>query len=180
MADLAGSIFAYADPYSNTGYLAPRYEIRQIGRDPASFFRKTFFTWSHRKVIVAVTEGLADGGSIDSFVWDTLSVIDPELVESVDFCNTDVEIDQLDVDRHMFLQVAADRQHAEWQVGRRQVVVATILLQVAAGVGRRIDEGFEGDVHRHDQQNPDRSLRVAGWPLKLRRGIQCIHVGFLL
>jgi phosphonate transport system substrate-binding protein len=34
MADLQDSVFAYADPYSNTGYLAPRYEIRQLGRDP--------------------------------------------------------------------------------------------------------------------------------------------------
>ena len=79
LLDLEGKVFAYADAYSNTGHLVPRSFLRQAGRDPNKFFRKTFFTWSHRKVIVAVTKGLADGGSIDSFVWDTLSVIDPEL-----------------------------------------------------------------------------------------------------
>jgi phosphonate transport system substrate-binding protein len=79
MVDLADSVFAYADPYSNTGYLAPRYEIRQIGRDPGSFFRKTFFTWSHRKVVEAVASGLARGGAVDSYIWDTLAHVEPEL-----------------------------------------------------------------------------------------------------
>ena len=79
LLDLEGKVFAYADAYSNTGYLVPRSFLRQAGKDESNFFRKTFFTWSHRKVIVAISEGLADGGSIDSFVWDTLSVIHPEL-----------------------------------------------------------------------------------------------------
>lgn len=79
MADLAGSVFAYADPYSNTGYLSPRYEIRQLGRDPTTFFRKTFFTWSHRKVVEAVASGLARGGAVDSYVWDTLAFVEPAL-----------------------------------------------------------------------------------------------------
>ena len=54
MRDLRGSVFAYADPYSNTGYLAPRYQVRQLGENPTAFFKKTFFTWSHRKVVEAV------------------------------------------------------------------------------------------------------------------------------
>ena len=79
ITDLAGSVFAYADQYSNTGYLAPRYEIRQAGHDPRSFFRKTFFTWSHRKVVEAVASGLAKGGAVDSYIWDTLAIIEPTL-----------------------------------------------------------------------------------------------------
>jgi len=79
IADLAGSVFAYADPYSNTGYLSPRYQIRQTGRDPATFFRKTFFTWSHRKVVEAVASGLAHGGAVDSYIWDTLAHVEPAL-----------------------------------------------------------------------------------------------------
>lgn len=76
---LRNMVFAYADPYSNTGYLAPRYELHQAGEDPAKFFSKTFFTWSHRKVVEAVAFGLANGGAVDSFVWDTLAVVQPEL-----------------------------------------------------------------------------------------------------
>jgi phosphonate transport system substrate-binding protein len=78
MADLKGAVFAYADPYSNTGYLAPRFRIREMGADPAAYFRQTFFTWSHRKVVDAVARGFADGGAVDSFVWDTLAKVRPE------------------------------------------------------------------------------------------------------
>jgi phosphonate transport system substrate-binding protein len=79
MADLKGAAFAYSDPYSNTGYLVPRYQVRQLGEDPTTFFRKTFFTWSHRKAVEAVASGMADAASMDSFVWDTLTQVKPEL-----------------------------------------------------------------------------------------------------
>lgn len=79
MADLEGGVFAFADPYSNTGYLAPRYRIREMGCDPNTFFRQTYFTWSHRKVIEAVAKGFADGGAVDSFVWDTLEKVRPDV-----------------------------------------------------------------------------------------------------
>ncbi|GAB4344479.1 MAG: phosphate/phosphite/phosphonate ABC transporter substrate-binding protein [Gammaproteobacteria bacterium] len=79
MADLRGKLFAYADPYSNSGYLVPRYQIHLMGENPANYFRKTFFTWSHRKVVEAVASGLAQGGAVDSFVWDTLNTLEPEL-----------------------------------------------------------------------------------------------------
>lgn len=79
MADLKGAAFAYSDPYSNTGYLVPRYQVRQLGEDPSIFFRKSFFTYSHRKAVEAVATGMADAASMDSFVWDTLTQVKPEL-----------------------------------------------------------------------------------------------------
>ena len=79
LLQLKGKIFAYADPYSNSGYLVPRYQLQQAGEDPSRFFRKTFFTWGHRRIVEAVAQGLADAGSLDSFVWDTLSIIQPDL-----------------------------------------------------------------------------------------------------
>jgi len=77
--DLKGAVFAYADPLSNTGYLAPRFDIKQAGHDPATFFRRTFFTWSHRKAIEAVASGLAQGAAVDSYVWDSLAKVNPGL-----------------------------------------------------------------------------------------------------
>ena len=77
--DLKASVFAYADPYSNTGYLVPRYEIKRQGADPATFFKRTFFTWSHRKAIDAVAAGLAKGAAVDSFVWDSLAKVRPDI-----------------------------------------------------------------------------------------------------
>lgn len=80
--DLKDKVFAYTDPYSNTGYLTPRFELQQAGEDPARYFRKTFFGWSHRRVLESVATGLADGGAISSHVWDTLSIGKPELTRA--------------------------------------------------------------------------------------------------
>lgn len=80
--DLKDKVFAYTDPYSNTGYLAPRFELQQAGEDPARYFHKTFFAWSHRRVLESVATGLADGGAISSHVWDTLSIGKPELTRA--------------------------------------------------------------------------------------------------
>jgi phosphonate transport system substrate-binding protein len=79
ISDLEGKVFAYADPYSNTGYLAPRHAIRKLKREPDTFFRKTFFTWSHRKAVEAVALHLADGAAVDSYVWESLAKIEPDL-----------------------------------------------------------------------------------------------------
>ena len=76
---LKGTIFAYADPISHTGYLVPRYQLQLAGEDPNTFFRKTFFAWSHRNVIEAVATGLAQGGSVDAYVWESAQKITPEL-----------------------------------------------------------------------------------------------------
>lgn len=77
--DLKDGIFAYADPYSNTGYLVPRFEIEGSGADAGTFFKRTFFTWSHRKAIDAVAAGLAQGAAVDSFVWDSLAKVRPDI-----------------------------------------------------------------------------------------------------
>lgn len=79
IAQLKNQVFAYADPYSNTGYLTPRFELLQLGEAPSRFFSKTFFTWGHRKTVEAVAAGLAQGGAVSSHVWDTLAKVKPEL-----------------------------------------------------------------------------------------------------
>lgn len=77
--DLKGTVFAYPDPYSNTGYLSPRYEIKQAGADASAFFKRTFFTRSHRNAVEAVAAGLAQGASVDSYVWNTLNRVRPDI-----------------------------------------------------------------------------------------------------
>jgi phosphonate transport system substrate-binding protein len=77
--DLRGKVFAFSDPDSNSGHLYPEYLLAKKGIQPASFFSKGFFTWSHRKVVEAVASGLAQGGAVDGYIWDTLSKTHPEL-----------------------------------------------------------------------------------------------------
>lgn len=81
--DLRGRVFAYSDPLSNSGYLIPRAEIAAGGGRPSSFFRRTFFTFSHRKVVEAVRAGLADGGAVDGYVWDTMAAQQPRSVDGL-------------------------------------------------------------------------------------------------
>ena len=82
IAQLQGRVFAYSDPDSNSGWLTPQVELKRLGTDPGRFFRKSFFTWSHRKVIEAVAAGLAQGGAVDGYIWDTLSKLHPDLTRA--------------------------------------------------------------------------------------------------
>jgi phosphonate transport system substrate-binding protein len=79
LIDLKHKVFAYSDPDSNSGYLYPQVKLITEGIEPRHFFAKTFFTWSHREVVKAVAEGVADGGAVDSYVWETLALNEPEL-----------------------------------------------------------------------------------------------------
>jgi phosphonate transport system substrate-binding protein len=70
--DLRGRVFAFSDPDSNSGFLYPSYVLRGFGERPEGFFKRAFFTWAHRKVVDAVSARLAQGGSVDGYVWETL------------------------------------------------------------------------------------------------------------
>lgn len=80
--DLRGKVFAYSDPDSNSGFLYPQYALMQAGHNPATYFSRTFFTWAHRKVVEAVGVGLADGGAVDGYVWETLAETHPALTRA--------------------------------------------------------------------------------------------------
>lgn len=83
VADLSGRVFAYSDPRSNSGYLVPQVELLRRRLRPDTFFRRTFFTFGHRKVVEAVQVGLAHGGAVDGYVWDTLRAQQPRSTEGV-------------------------------------------------------------------------------------------------
>lgn len=80
IANLRGKVFAYSDPDSNSGFLAPQYQLRSMDVRPEVFFRRTFFTYGHRNVVEAVGARVAHGGAVDGYVWDTLKVLHPTLV----------------------------------------------------------------------------------------------------
>lgn len=72
--------FAFTDPLSTSGYLYPVYALASMGRQPATFFAKTLFTYSHDNSIEAVAEGVVDGAAVDSLIYDYLQVSNPALV----------------------------------------------------------------------------------------------------
>jgi phosphonate transport system substrate-binding protein len=77
--DLRGKIFAFSDPDSNSGFLYPNYVLVTLAERPDAFFGKTFFTWAHRNTVEAIAAGLAHGGAVDSYVWETLKLQRPQL-----------------------------------------------------------------------------------------------------
>lgn len=82
LLDLKGRVYAYSDPLSNSGWLWPQARLKQAGEDPARFFARSFFTFGHRRVVEAVAARLADGGSVDGYVWETLARIHPALTQA--------------------------------------------------------------------------------------------------
>jgi len=73
LADLRGATFAFSDPLSNSGRLAPVYQLQQLGESPESFFRRTIFTYSHDNSVRAVMDKLVDGAAVDSLVYDFMA-----------------------------------------------------------------------------------------------------------
>ncbi len=68
--DLEGKKFAFSDPLSSTGYLYPKYLLKQKGKTPETFFSKTIFTYGYDNSIKAVSQGLVDGAALDSQIYD--------------------------------------------------------------------------------------------------------------
>lgn len=77
--DLKGDIHAFSDPNSNSGYLVTASLLAERKLRPDQFFRQTIFTYGHRNVVRAVASGLAQSGSVDGYVWEVMSSLEPEL-----------------------------------------------------------------------------------------------------
>jgi len=70
-ADLPGKVFAYSDPLSNSGWLVAQGEFAAAGISQKDL-KRSFFAHGHRNVADAVASRLADAGSIDGYVWETM------------------------------------------------------------------------------------------------------------
>ncbi len=79
LKDLRGTSFAFTDPLSNSGHLAPTYQLSLLGETPVSFFSRYIFTYSHDNSIMAVADKLTDSAAVDSLVYDQLVADNVEL-----------------------------------------------------------------------------------------------------
>ena len=69
--DLRGKVLAYSDPLSNSGWLVAQAQLAKAGLT-ARDLKRTFFAHGHRNVAEAVASRLANAGSIDGYVWETM------------------------------------------------------------------------------------------------------------
>jgi ABC-type phosphate/phosphonate transport system substrate-binding protein len=80
LEDLRHGVHAFSDPDSNSGFLVTASDLAQMGERPEGFFSRAIFTYGHRNVVRAVADGLVRSGSVDGYVWESLAVVEPELV----------------------------------------------------------------------------------------------------
>jgi phosphonate transport system substrate-binding protein len=83
MEDLRGRSFAFTDPISNSGHLAPSYQLSLLDETTASFFGSYYFTYSHDISVRAVADRLVDGAAVDSLVYEQMIAKEPELASKV-------------------------------------------------------------------------------------------------
>lgn len=78
LAALKGKSFAFTDPKSNTGKIAPEYMVvKTFGTPVDQFFSKVVYSKSHDKSIEMVAKNIVDGASIDSLIYDFAAKTDP-------------------------------------------------------------------------------------------------------
>ena len=82
-ADLRGRRFAFTDPLSNSGRLYVQYFLAQMDETPESFFGETIYTYSHDNSVHAVAQGIVDGATVDSLVYDALLKLEPNLADQL-------------------------------------------------------------------------------------------------
>src|SRR3972149_22638 len=83
LADLRDASFAFSDPLSNTGRLAPLYQLALIGERPDTFFGRTIFTYAHDSSIRAVAERVVAAAAVDNLVFDYMVKTESEIATQV-------------------------------------------------------------------------------------------------
>jgi phosphonate transport system substrate-binding protein len=83
LEDFKNKIYAFTDPDSNSGSIAPKYYLHQLGLNEESHFHRAIYTFEHGESIKAVLEGFVDGASVDSIVYHTFMRKYPEAKEKL-------------------------------------------------------------------------------------------------
>lgn len=83
LLDLKGKIFAYTDPESNSGAIAPQYFLHNNGVNIKTFFNSYIYTYEHGESIKAVIDGFVDAASVDSIVYARFGEKYPDEIKKV-------------------------------------------------------------------------------------------------
>jgi len=72
VAELKGHTFVFGAPSSTSGHLMPRYFLQQQGIDADKDFRTVAYSGAHDATVAFVASGRAEGGVLNTSVWDKL------------------------------------------------------------------------------------------------------------
>lgn len=87
LLDFAGQVFAYSDSYSNSGMIAPSYQLKKEGIDINEYFRLMMLAGNHEQSIESVLVGLADVAAVDEYIWVEYSKVNPDVLEKLTVLN---------------------------------------------------------------------------------------------
>jgi phosphonate transport system substrate-binding protein len=62
LQDLRGRNLCLVDPNSTSGNMVPRFAMSKLGIEPDRFFARVAYSGSHENVIMAIRQGICDGG----------------------------------------------------------------------------------------------------------------------
>jgi phosphonate transport system substrate-binding protein len=83
LLDFNDKIFAFTDPESNSGAIAPTHFLYANGTNPKNLFRSFIYTYEHGESIKAVIEGFVDGASVDSIVFTRFGEKYPNQIKNI-------------------------------------------------------------------------------------------------
>jgi len=72
VAELKGHTFVFGAPSSTSGHLMPRYFLQQQGIDADKDFKTVAYSGAHDATVAFVASGRAEGGVLNTSVWDKL------------------------------------------------------------------------------------------------------------
>ncbi len=81
--DLRGRSFAFTDPLSNTGRSYALKRVSQMGQTPDEFFSRLIYTHAHDYSIQAVAQGIVEGATVHSLIFDYMKKQNPEKVKEL-------------------------------------------------------------------------------------------------
>ncbi|NOX14695.1 MAG: phosphate/phosphite/phosphonate ABC transporter substrate-binding protein [Epsilonproteobacteria bacterium] len=81
--DFKNKIFAFTDPDSTSGSIAPTYKIIKNGYSITNYFHNLIYTYDHGESIQAVLDGFVDGASVDSLVLTQYTRKHPQDVKNL-------------------------------------------------------------------------------------------------
>jgi len=81
--DFKDKLFAFTDPDSNSGSIAPKYHLLNQNIDIKTFFKSHIYTYAHGESIKAVIDGFVDGASVDSIVYSRFGQKYPNEIKKI-------------------------------------------------------------------------------------------------
>jgi len=162
LLDFRGKVFAYSDRRSNSGYVAPAYQLKQAGFGIQNYFRLLLHAGNHERSIEAVANGLADVAAVDEYVWLEYLKRHPQ---------TGRQLHQIErLGPFPFTPIVAGKAVGQDTIGRLQQTLSR-LGQKPAGKALLDDFGLDGFVTRgKDFYRPiEDMMRALGWPRETPR-----------